>query len=92
MIASVFATVLLLQASDVPASSAGAAPAAAAKPAKAAPDPNEVVCQSRPITGSRLVKEKVCHTRAEWNQANNVVQQQVNNMENAHGFPGAPGH
>lgn len=34
--------------------------------APAASDDEEVVCKKVPVTGSRLQKEKVCRTRAEW--------------------------
>ena len=30
------------------------------------PDMNEVVCERQEVTGSRLVKKKVCMTRAQW--------------------------
>ena len=96
MIGSVLAVALLLQYSDVPASTSAAgvqpAPPVAAKPlapaAKAAPDPNEMICHNQPVTGSRLIKTKVCHTRAEWDQASRDTQQTVGNMENTHGMKG----
>ena len=36
------------------------------KPAKKAPDPNEVVCEKQQDVSSRLVVRRVCMTRAEW--------------------------
>ena len=92
MIGTIFAFALLMQATDAPATAAGGTPAppAAAKPAvtKTAADPNEMICHNQPVTGSRLIKTKVCHTRAEWDQASRDTQQTVGNMENTHGMKG----
>ena len=44
---------------------ASAAPTEQAK-TKAAPDPNERVCETLTIVGSRLATKRVCATRAEW--------------------------
>lgn len=43
-----------------------AAPAETGKVKKTARDPNEKVCETVPQLGSRLVKKRVCATRAEW--------------------------
>jgi len=37
-----------------------------AAPARAERDPSEIVCVSRPVTGSRTSFEQRCRTRAEW--------------------------
>jgi hypothetical protein len=34
--------------------------------AKAPPDPNEKICESIKVVGSRLATRRVCATRAEW--------------------------
>lgn len=58
----------VLLASAVSPALAQTATTQAAQPAtaRAAQDPNEVICQKQEETGSRLVKKKVCMTRAEW--------------------------
>lgn len=44
-------------------------------PATAQPqDPNEVVCETQKVTGSRLSKRRVCMTRAQW--ADQILQEQ----------------
>jgi invasion protein IalB len=72
------------QAAMAPASAAASAPAAAAAPAapaakpvtpaaattaEAAPDPNEVICESEaPPTGSLLGGARICRTRHQWSE------------------------
>ena len=43
------------------------APSVAA-PARAAPDPNQKICQVITPVGSRVATKKVCATRAEWEE------------------------
>ena len=31
-------------------------------------DPNEVICEKKPVTGSRLSKGRTCMTRAKWEE------------------------
>jgi hypothetical protein len=31
-----------------------------------ASDPNQVICEKQPVTGSRLSTRRVCKTRAQW--------------------------
>ena len=46
---------------------AGPAPATPAEPAQAAqPSPDRIVCRSRPKLGSRIARERICKTEAEW--------------------------
>lgn len=45
---------------------AGVASEAPAKSAKKGKDPNEKVCETHGVLGSRLAKRRVCATRAEW--------------------------
>jgi len=63
-----FATVLGMSTpsfaqSQAPSSAQVEAPASSSAPAL---DPNEKICQSQEVTGSRLGKKRVCKTRAEW--------------------------
>jgi hypothetical protein len=62
-----------------------AAPSAAATPAEAAEvakfDPDQVVCRVYDSTGSRVRKEKICKTRAEWNEAAERAQQWMRDIE-----------
>lgn len=49
----------------------GAAPAAAgdtASPKKSGYDPNERICETVTVTGSRLGAKRYCATRAEWDE------------------------
>lgn len=43
-----------------------AAPAQPQTTAKPANNPNEIVCEKREVTGSRLGAKRVCMTRAQW--------------------------
>lgn len=43
-----------------------AAPAAPPQPPTAAADPNEKICETISVIGSRLAKKRICATRAEW--------------------------
>ena len=43
-----------------------AAPAAEPSPPTAAGDPNEKICETVSMIGSRLAKKRICATRAEW--------------------------
>lgn len=61
-----------------PSSDAGAAPgtsgpaSGAAQPtpttADGKPDPNEVICKRLEMTGTRVSRQKVCMTRADWDE------------------------
>lgn len=46
-----------------------------------APDPNKIVCKDLDRTGSRLSKDRVCMTRAEWDQRQRDDQKDVSNMQ-----------
>ena len=50
------------------AASAGLAQPAAAPPAANPHDPNEMVCQRVQVLGSRLNNQRVCMTRAQWEE------------------------
>ena len=47
---------------------AAMAPAQAAPKEKKAYDPNEEVCKSRAVVGSRLARVRECATRAQWDE------------------------
>jgi len=50
-------------------------PAVAAEPTSAnpAPDPNERICRTEAVTGSRLQKRRTCRTRKEWEESRRVT-------------------
>lgn len=62
----------------------GAQPATA----RAAQDPNEVICQKQEETGSRLVKKKVCMTRAEWADRQLQDRQELERAQTRRGMKG----
>jgi len=53
---------------------AGAGATTAPKPDKAA-DPGRLVCKYVAASGSRLQRQKVCHTAAEWAEQRRIEQQ-----------------
>lgn len=44
-------------------------------------DPNEKVCETIPVIGSRLGKKRVCATRAEWEERKREDRQAVDQMQ-----------
>ena len=44
-------------------------------------DPNEKVCESLTMVGSRLAKKRVCATRAEWEERRREDRQAVDQMQ-----------
>lgn len=36
--------------------------------ARTAPNLNQMVCETQSVTGSRLGSQKICHTRAQWEE------------------------
>lgn len=44
-------------------------------------DPNEKVCETIPVIGSRLGKKRVCATRAEWEERKRDDRQAVDQMQ-----------
>ena len=61
--------------------------AAAAGRAKRKYDPNQLICESRPLIGSRLKRIRVCHTAQEWEEVR--TQEKVGLMRQQ--YNGAPG-
>ena len=53
-------------ASEPSTNAAGVAAEAPAKTSKKVKDPNEKVCETHGVLGSRLAKRRICATRAEW--------------------------
>src|SRR5258706_5663172 len=70
-----------------PATSAGGQTGAKAddsgKPGKSKPsyDPNQTVCKTSQVTGSRLGAHRICHTRAEWDRATREDRSTITNMQ-----------
>lgn len=44
-------------------------------------DPNEKVCETIPVIGSRLGKKRICATRAEWEERKREDRQAVDQMQ-----------
>ena len=62
------ATFFVMSTPSIAQSQAASAAQTQAPATNSAPalDPNEKICQSQEVTGSRLGKKRVCKTRAEW--------------------------
>ena len=75
-----FALVLLLAIAATP-------PAPAQTQAKAGYDPNEKVCESIPVIGSRLARKRVCATRAEWEEKKRLDREAVDQAQRQIGGP-----
>lgn len=64
------------EAAPAASADANAATAGAAAPAAAAQtvqfDPNQRICQTQSLTGSRTSQVRICHTRAEWRRMTNA--------------------
>ena len=63
------------------------APIAAQTQPKTAYDPNERVCESIPVLGSRLAKRRICATRAEWEEQRRQDRQAVDQIQKQIGGP-----
>jgi hypothetical protein len=50
-------------------------------------DPNERVCESIPVVGSRLAKKKVCATRAEWEEKRRLDREAIDQAQKQIGGP-----
>ena len=59
---------------------AGTPVAAQTKPASAT-DPNERICETIPVIGSRLGKKRICSTRAEWEEQRRQDRQAVDQIQ-----------
>ena len=57
----------------------GAPPAAQAAPQPL--DPNRMVCESIKITGSRLGRQRVCMTAAQWDEERRLTRQGVERLQ-----------
>ena len=58
-----------------------AAPSAAQQQSSTASDPNEKICESIPVIGSRLAKKRVCAPRAEWEEQRRQDRQAVDQLQ-----------
>ena len=65
------------------------APAANAPPTSpvAGPDPNEKICRTESVIGSRLAKHRICATRAEWEERNRQDRAAVEQAQRMIGGP-----
>jgi len=68
-------------------STAGQAQTQAVQAPTSTYDPNERVCESIPVIGSRLAKKKVCATRAEWAEKKRLDRQAVDQIQKQVGGP-----
>jgi hypothetical protein len=59
----------------------------AKQPQAAGADPNEKICESIPVIGSRLAKRKVCATRAEWAERKRLDREAVDQAQKQVGGP-----
>ena len=78
-------TILAIAIMMVPATASGAPPAQTGS--QAANDPNEKICESIPVIGSRLARKRVCATRAEWDEQKRQDRQAVDQIQKQIGGP-----
>ena len=50
------------------------------KPKSDRNDPNKVICHTNQQTGSRTRVNRVCHTRAEWEELSRNMQKSINDL------------
>ncbi|HZZ35314.1 MAG TPA: hypothetical protein VFE03_06280 [Caulobacteraceae bacterium] len=89
--AMVLSSVAFAEGAGAAAGADQAAPKAedTAKPSKPAYNPDEVVCKTSQVTGSRLGGHRVCRTRGEWDQQTRQDQNTITNMQSrVHTAPG----
>lgn len=77
----------MLIASLVSVATAAQAQAQPAQASSSGYDPNERICESIPVIGSRLAKKKVCATRAEWAEKRRLDRQAVEQAQKQVGGP-----
>lgn len=51
------------------------------------PDPNEKICRTESVIGSRLAKHRICATRAEWEERNRQDREVVEQAQRMIGGP-----
>jgi len=59
--------------------------AAAPKSEKPAPDPNERICRTESVTGSRIQQQRTCRTRKEWDEARRETGEAMGNVQRSQG-------
>jgi hypothetical protein len=59
-----------------------------AQNAQFGPDPNEIVCERQQVIGSRLAKQRICMTRAQWQDARRQDRQAIEKMQTQRGLSG----
>ncbi|MGV3481442.1 MAG: hypothetical protein ACO1O3_15960 [Sphingobium sp.] len=72
---------ILCAASTIALSPALAAP----ETEKPAPDPNERICRTESVTGSRLQKTRTCRTRKEWEEARRQTNEAMGGIQRSQG-------
>jgi invasion protein IalB len=82
------ATALVASAVSPALAQTATTPTAQAATARPAQDPNEIICQKQEETGSRLVKKKVCMTRAEWADRQLQDRQELERAQTRRGMKG----
>jgi hypothetical protein len=60
---------------------------AVATSAASSTNPNEKICESIPVIGSRLAKKRVCATRAEWDETRRLDREAVEQAQKLIGGP-----
>lgn len=56
-------------------------PATEAPKAKPKADPDQMVCESTPVLGSRLAKHRICMTRAQWAERQRTDRESVDHSQ-----------
>lgn len=51
-------------------------------------DPNQVICRSEPVVGSRLATQRTCLTRIQWKQQQDEQRKTVDRIQNQRVLPG----
>ena len=60
---------------------------AVATSAASSTNPNEKICESIPVIGSRLAKKRICATRAEWDERRRLDREAVEQAQKLIGGP-----
>lgn len=61
------------------------ASAKAPKAEKPAPDPNERICRTEAVTGSRIQQQRTCRTRKEWDEARRETGEAMGGVQRSQG-------
>ena len=87
-VARVSLTLLFLVAAPAPvAAQQSAQPVAVQVTVKAAPDPNEVICEKEQDSSSRIVTRRVCMTRSQWAEQRRLNRMDVEKIQTQRDLP-----